>query len=49
MVKADPHTGVTEKTVSELRERTTWPADLVLVIPSGDWLGNSVEVVTSEL
>ena len=34
MVKAGPDTGVTEKTVRELRERTTWPPGLVLVVPS---------------
>ncbi|MGC1747397.1 MAG: hypothetical protein WA778_05275 [Pseudolabrys sp.] len=28
-VKAHPETGVSEKTVDELRARTTWPAGLV--------------------
>jgi hypothetical protein len=40
---------VTEKTVSEIRARTIWPAGLLLVVPSGDWLGFSVEVVKSKL
>jgi hypothetical protein len=49
MVKADQETGVAEKTVRELRERTTWPPGLVLAVPSGDWLGLIIEVVKSEL
>jgi hypothetical protein len=32
-VEADEDTGVTEKTVGELRARTTWPGDLVVIIP----------------
>jgi hypothetical protein len=32
-VKADPETGVFEKTVDELRARTTWPPGLVLTTP----------------
>jgi hypothetical protein len=48
-IKADPDTGVTEETVGELRARTTWPPGLVLVVPSGDWPGLTVEVVKSEL
>jgi hypothetical protein len=32
-IEADEDTGVTEKTVSELRVRTTWPGDLVVIIP----------------
>src|SRR5262245_9037023 len=47
MVKTDQDTGVTEKTVRELRERTTWPPGLVLVVPSGDWLGLIIQVVKS--
>jgi len=49
MVKAGSGTGVTEKTVGELRARTTWPLGLVLVVPSGDRPGLTVEVVKSEL
>jgi hypothetical protein len=48
-VKAGPETGVTEQTVGELRARTTWPPGLVLVVPSGDRSGLTVEVVKSEL
>jgi hypothetical protein len=32
-VKADPETAVFEKTVDELRARTTWPPGLVLTTP----------------
>jgi hypothetical protein len=32
-VKADPETGVFEKTVDELRARTIWPPGLVLTTP----------------
>jgi hypothetical protein len=32
-VEADEDTGVTEKTVGELRARTTWPRGLVVIIP----------------
>ncbi|MFZ0263143.1 MAG: hypothetical protein WAL36_24660, partial [Pseudolabrys sp.] len=32
-VKAHPETGVSEKTVDELRARTTWPAGLVVMTP----------------
>ena len=32
-VKADPETGVFEKTVDELRARTTWPPGLALTTP----------------
>jgi len=32
-VKADSETGVFEKTVDELRARTTWPPGLVLTTP----------------
>ena len=48
-IKADPDTGVTEKTVRELRARTTWPPDLVLVLPSGDSPELTLEVVKSDL
>jgi len=32
-VKADPETGVSEKTVDELRARMTWPAGLMVTTP----------------
>ena len=32
-VKAHPETGLTEKTVDELRARTTWPLGLVVTTP----------------
>jgi hypothetical protein len=32
-VEADSDTGITEKTVGELRRRTFWPGGLVLTIP----------------
>jgi hypothetical protein len=32
-VEADEDTGVTEKTVGELRARTIWPRGLVVIIP----------------
>ena len=32
-VKADRETGVSEKTVEELRARTTWPPGLVVTTP----------------
>jgi hypothetical protein len=32
-VKADSETGVSEKTVDELRARTTWPPGLVVTTP----------------
>jgi hypothetical protein len=32
-VKAEPETGVSEKTVGELRARTTWPPGLVVTSP----------------
>jgi len=32
-VKAHSETGVTEKTVHELRARTTWPAGLMITTP----------------
>jgi hypothetical protein len=32
-VEADEDTGVTEKTVGELRARTAWPRGLVVIIP----------------
>jgi hypothetical protein len=32
-VKADPETGVLEKTVDELRARETWPPGLALTTP----------------
>jgi hypothetical protein len=32
-VEADEDTGVTEKTVAELRTRTTWPGGLVVTTP----------------
>jgi hypothetical protein len=32
-VKADSETGVSEKTVDELRTRTTWPPGLVVTTP----------------
>jgi hypothetical protein len=32
-VEADEDTGITEKTVDELRARTTWPGDLVVTVP----------------
>ena len=32
-VKADPETGIFEKTVDELRARETWPPGLVLTTP----------------
>ena len=32
-VKAHPETGVSEKTVDELRARTTWPTGLVVMTP----------------
>jgi hypothetical protein len=47
MVKAGSDTGVTEKTVGELRARTTWPPGLILVVPREPWL--TVEVIKSEL
>ena len=48
-VNAGPDTGVTEKTVRELRARTTWPRGLVLVLPSGDSPELTLEVVKSDL
>ena len=32
-VKADSETGISEKTVDELRARTTWPPGLVVTTP----------------
>jgi hypothetical protein len=32
-VKADPETGVSEKTVDELIARTNWPAGMVVTAP----------------
>jgi hypothetical protein len=32
-VEADGETGITEKTVDELRARATWPSDLVVTLP----------------
>jgi hypothetical protein len=32
-VKADSETGISEKTVAELRARTTWPLGLVITTP----------------
>jgi hypothetical protein len=32
-VEADEHTGVAEKTVGELRGRSTWPRGLVVITP----------------
>jgi len=32
-VKATPETGVSEKTIEELRARTTWPPGLVVTRP----------------
>jgi hypothetical protein len=32
-VEADQHTGITEKTVDELRARSTWPNDLIIETP----------------
>ena len=32
-IEADPDTGVSEKTVDELRSRVTWPTGLVVVTP----------------
>jgi hypothetical protein len=48
-IEADPDTGITEKTVRELRKRNTWPTGLVLVVPkeNSPWL--TVEVVKAEL
>ena len=48
-VQADPDTGVTEKTVRELRARRTRPPGLVLVVPTGDWPELTVDVVKSDL
>jgi hypothetical protein len=36
-VEADEDTGVTEKTVAELRARTTWPDGLVVTTPQEDY------------
>src|SRR5262245_51200751 len=47
MVKAGPDSGVTEKTIGEVRARTTWPPSLILVVPREPWL--TVELVKVKL
>jgi hypothetical protein len=41
-VEADPDTGVSAKTVSELRKVKEWPGNLAITTPQGRHAGNAI-------
>jgi hypothetical protein len=42
-VEVDPDTGVSAKTVGELRKAATWPANLAILRPQEHYPGTSVK------
>lgn len=46
-VEASPDTGITDKTVDELRARTTWPPGLSVEIPREHYPESTVKISKS--
>ena len=46
-VEADPDTGVSAKTVDELRALTTWPAGLLVIVDRERYPETTVKIIKS--